>query len=148
VALVRFANLLQSYTGKNQFRDMAGHAMRFLAAPPVVEGLGFDTGGLLIAAREFTGEPAHLTIVGCKDDPKARALFAAALRGASPSARIEWLDEREGPLPGGDVQFPALAEPAAFLCAEGACSMPLTTPEQLAARLASGWKAGSSRVGE
>ncbi len=141
IALVRFANLLHRHTGRADYRDMAGHAMRFLAAPAVVEGFGFDSGGLLLADRELAGEPAHIAIVAGKDDPRALALFATALRGASISAQIEWIDDREAG-PAGGMQVPKLAQPAAFLCAQGSCSMPLETPELLSSRLAALWKAG------
>lgn len=134
-ALVRCASLLHQHTGNEKFRAMAGHAMRFLASPVVVKSQGYSTSGLLLADRALRTEPAHITIVGGKDDAASRALFATALRGLPMSARIEWLDPREGPLPRADVQFPPLPEPAAFLCADGSCSMPMKTPEQLAARL-------------
>ncbi len=140
IAVVRFASLLNRHTSQASFRAMAGHAMRFLAAPAVVEGFGYDTGGLLLADRELAVDPVHITIVGGKSDATAKALFAAALHGSSMSARIEWFDVSEGPLPGGDVEFPKLAQPAAFLCANGRCSMPLTTPAQLASRIATVWK--------
>ncbi len=135
IALVRFANLLHHHTGKASHRAMAGHAMRYLAAPAVVERQGFGTSGILLADRELRTEPAHLTVVGPKDDPAAQKLFAAILRGAPPSARIEWFDPREGPLPRGDVEYPPLKVPAAFVCAGGSCSAPLETPELLARKL-------------
>lgn len=132
IALVRFANLLHAHTGKAAHRAMSGHAMRFLASPTVVERQGYGTSGILLADRELRAEPAHCTIVGGKDDPAARALFAAALRGAPPMARIEWFDGREGPLPRTDVEYPKLEAAAAFLCADGSCSRPMSTPAQLA----------------
>ena len=135
VSVVRFASLLHHHTGKDTFRAMSEHAMRYLAAPVVVETLGYGTSGLLLADRALTVEPAHLTVVGAKDAAAAQALFAAGLRGLPMSARIEWLDDREGPLPRSEVQFPALAEPAAFLCANGSCSLPMRTPDQLAQKL-------------
>ena len=140
IALVRFATLLHHHTGEARTLALAEHAMRFLAAPAVVEGQGYGTGGLLLADRELTAEPAHLTVVGGKGDAAAQKLFATALRGLSLAARIEWLDPSEGPLPRADVPFPQLARPAAFLCAQGRCSAPLQTPEQLAERLAALWK--------
>ena len=135
IALARFANLLHSHTGNAAHRALAEHAMRFLGAPAVVERQGYGTSGLLLADRELRTEPAHLTIVGGKDAPAAQALFATALRGAPAMARIEWLDAREGPLPRADVEYPTLRAPAAFLCADGSCSLPMNTSEQLAQKL-------------
>ncbi len=136
IMLVRFANLLHHHTGDAGQRGLAEHALRYLAAPAVVETLGYGTSGLLLADRELRTEPAHITVVGRKDAPAAQALFAAARRDAPPAARLEWLDAREGPLPRADIPYPELPEPAAFLCAEGRCSRPLQTPAQLTAKLA------------
>jgi uncharacterized protein YyaL (SSP411 family) len=138
IALARFANLLGHYSGQDFARKMAEHAMRFLASPVVVEQQGYGTSGILLADREMRSEPAHFTVVGHKDDPAARALHAAILRGAPPYSRIEWLDPREGPLAHDDVQFPALPQAAAFVCANGSCSLPLMTVEKVAARLEKG----------
>jgi len=135
VALVRFANLLAHHTGKSAYRAMAGHAMRFLAAPTVLKRQGYAVSGILLADGELRAEPTHITIVGTKDDPAARALFAAALRGAPPYTRLEWYDPREGPLPHADVEYPTLPEAAAFLCTNSACSSPVRTPEALARKL-------------
>ena len=136
VALARFANLLGHYTGKDLCRAMAAHAMRYLAAPAIIKSQGFATSGMLLADREMRAEPAHLTIVGGKEDPAARALFESALRGAPDYARIEWFDPKEGPLPNADVQYPELPHAAAFACAAGSCSLPMASPAQLAKRLA------------
>ncbi len=135
IALGRWANLLWRETGDDTWKATAEHAMQFLAAPAVVAGQGFGTSGILLADRELRTEPAHITIVGRKDDAAARALFASALSGAPPYARIEWYDEREGPLRHDDVPYPMLAEAAAFVCAGGTCSTPMKSPEKVAERL-------------
>jgi uncharacterized protein YyaL (SSP411 family) len=135
-AFARLANLLHHLTGKDTRRQAAEHAMQYLASPVIVAQQGYGTGGLLLADRELRTTPAHLTIVGHKDDAAALALFRTALRGAPPSSRIEWLDVREGPLPHNDVPFPKMPQAAAFLCAGGACSMPMGAPEKLAEQLA------------
>jgi uncharacterized protein YyaL (SSP411 family) len=110
--------------------------MQYLASPAVVAQQGYGTSGILLADRELRTEPAHITIVGHKDDAAAQALFRTALKGAPPMSRIEWWDAREGALPNGDVQYPEMPQAAAFVCAGGACSIPMTTPDKLAARLA------------
>jgi len=136
IALARFANLLGDYTGQESWRAMAAHAMRYLAAPAVIKGQGFSTSGILLADRELGAAPAHLTIVGAKQDPAALTLYTLALRGAPGFARIEWFDPKEGPLPNPDVQYPVMPRAAAFVCAAGTCSIPMQTPAQLAKRLA------------
>src|SRR5262249_30126830 len=47
IAMARFANLLQRYTGKSADRELAEQAMRFLATPEVA--MRFETGGVLLA---------------------------------------------------------------------------------------------------
>jgi uncharacterized protein YyaL (SSP411 family) len=131
VGLVRFANLLFYYTGKSDYRKIAEHGMRFLAAPHAADQRGFLVAGVLIADRECNTLPQHLTVVGKKDDPTAQALFAAAIRQPDFYRRVEWLDEREGPLPNPDVEYPSLDRSAAFRCTENSCSAPVYSPEEL-----------------
>ena len=87
--------------------------------------------GALLADRELGREPAHVTIVGAKEDPDARALYAAARTYPTRYLRIEWLDRREGPLPAADVEYPDLPQAAAFACANGACSAPVFTSDEV-----------------
>jgi uncharacterized protein YyaL (SSP411 family) len=124
-AFARLTNLLNHYTGNAKDRARAEHAMRYLAAPGVAERRGFLVGGILLADRELSRPPLHLTIVGSKSDPKARQLFSAALRQSAPYKRVEWWDEKEGPLPNPDVKYPALDRAAAFVCTERSCSAPI-----------------------
>ncbi len=124
-AFARLTNELNFYTGNAADRDRAEHAMHYLAAPGVAARRGFLVGGILLADRELSGPPLHLTIVGAKDDPKARELFAAALRQPAPYKRLEWWDTKEGPLPNPDVEYPTLDRAAAFVCTEKSCSAPI-----------------------
>jgi uncharacterized protein YyaL (SSP411 family) len=122
VAAVRLFNLLARNTGKPAYRADAEHGMRWLIA------LAEDdlvVPGALLADRELGREPAHVTIVGAKDDPAAQALYAAARAYPTRYLRIEWLDRREGTLPNADVDYPDLPQAAAFACANGACSVPV-----------------------
>jgi uncharacterized protein len=128
VAATRFFNLLARNTGKAGFRTAAEHGMRYLIS------LAEDdlvVPGALLADRELAREPAHVTIVGAKDDPAAQALYAAARTYPTRYLRIEWLDRREGPLPAADVDYPEMPEAAAFACANGACSVPVFTPAEV-----------------
>lgn len=125
VAATRFFNLLARNTGRPAFRAAAEHGMRYLIS------LAEDdlvVPGALLADRELAREPAHVTIVGAKDDPAAQALYAAARTYPTRYLRIEWLDRREGPLPAADIDYPEMPEAAAFACANGACSVPVFTP--------------------
>jgi uncharacterized protein YyaL (SSP411 family) len=135
VALSRFANLLARFTGEARYRAMAAHALRWLAAPEVERQRGSFIGGLLLAEVEFSADPLHIAVVGRKDDPVARQLFAAALRAPDTYRLIEWWDRREGPAPRGEDIYPELPRATAFICANGACSSPVFDGPALSARL-------------
>jgi len=134
ITLARTANLLFHYTGNRRFEAMARHAMRYLAAPVLLESRRLLP-GVLITAHELSGEPLHITVVGGRHDLSARALYAEGLRWPALYKRIEWWDRSEGPLPNSDVQYPRLDKAAIFLCTNKTCSLPMYTPEALTKRL-------------
>ena len=132
--VARFMNLLYRYDGKTAFDDLAKHAMRYLAgaAPDLERPLP----GVLLADRQVSTEPTHITIVGHKDDGAARQLFAEARALPSLYERLEWWDTREGPLPNADVDYPTLDKAAAFACNNHICSLPTFTAEDLSTAVA------------
>lgn len=111
VTLARTVNLLFHYTGNARHREMAGHAMRYLAAPALLESRRLLP-GVLITAHELSEEPLHITVVGKRRDASARVLYAEALRWPAVFKRIEWWDRSEGPLPNPDVQYPQIDKAA------------------------------------
>jgi uncharacterized protein len=133
IIAARFLNLLGAYTGKSAYREAADHAMRYLVAPQVAREL--PTGGVLLANLEASAAPLHITIVGPKDSPAARALFTAANAYPGDYKRVEWWDSREGPLPNADVQYPERPEPAAFICTGNSCSSPISKPDDIRPRV-------------
>jgi uncharacterized protein YyaL (SSP411 family) len=137
VTLARFANLLAHYSGRPSDRDIATHAMQYLAAPAVIEGQRSAVAGILLADEELRTVPTHIVIVGAKSDSAARALFTAALRYAPPYKRIEWYDPKEGPLPNADVEYPRLSHAEAFICSSMTCSSPLSSEAAIARKFAS-----------
>jgi uncharacterized protein YyaL (SSP411 family) len=135
IGVVRVANLLWHYTGQTEYREVAEHAMRSVAAPVAADHRGYLVAGILLADHEMTSSPIHITVVGRKDDPKAQALFAAVLRQPATYKRIEWLDDREGALPNPDVGYPTLEKAAAFLCTDQACSAPVFAVDDLIGKI-------------
>ncbi|HEY2124326.1 MAG TPA: DUF255 domain-containing protein [Chthoniobacterales bacterium] len=131
VAFARLTNLLFHYTGDAQDRARAEAAMRYLAVPSVADARGFQVGGILLADRELSGPPLHLTVVGGKKDTAARALFAAAVLQPATYRRIEWWDKAEGPMPNPDVEYPQFDKAAAFVCTDRRCSMPIFDPAKI-----------------
>src|ERR1700677_4071217 len=123
-ALVRVASLMHHYTGDASCQKMATHAMRYLvgfskAAPEQLRP------EILLADREVSAAPVHITIVGGKSDHAAHDLHAAALRYPSDYLQIDWWDRAEGRLPNPEINYPQLDRAAAFACTASACSMPV-----------------------
>jgi uncharacterized protein len=131
--LARFANFLEKYSGMEIYGTMAKHAMQFLSIPFVAGERGFLVGGILLANRELTTPPLHVTVVGSKTDTVASSLFQAALKLPAFYKRVEWWDNQEGALPNGDVEYPVLDGAAAFICTDRSCSPPVFSAEKLAA---------------
>ena len=129
-ALVRLANLMHHYTGDVQYKKMATHGMKYLVAfaKAAPEQLRAD---ILLADRELSNAPIHITIVGHKADPAARDLQSAALRYPSDYLQVDWWDRDEGRLPNPEIQYPQLDRAAAFACTASACSMPVYDAAQI-----------------
>jgi len=104
--------------------------MRYLVTPEVALSRLSDP-GILLAAHELASDPAHLTVVGQRDDPAALSLFRTAMRWPASYKRIEWWDRRDGPLTNADVNYPTLSKAAAYVCTEGRCSRPVVDPAEL-----------------
>lgn len=124
IPLARFANLLHRYTGDARYRAMSDYALRMLVTEQVADSM-ITAPGILLAAFESVNDPLHITIVGAKDDAASIALFQSAIRYAAVYRRIEWWDKREGAMPNPDVRYPQLSKPAAFICTDSTCSLPI-----------------------
>ena len=116
-------------TDETRWREAAeGLSQAFSGAP---EGLGASP--LLLMSADMLERGGSIVVDGPLDDPRAEALAAVALRAPDPSLTVLRLDRRlwpDGP-PRGDL--PQAAEPQAMLCQGQTCSLPVTTPEALAA---------------
>lgn len=132
IEVARFANLLAHTYGDVRFRDMATHAMRFLASDAVTERRRFMLGTVLVA-EDLNREPAHVTIVGAKSDPAAQALHKAALDLPLDYLRVDFWDPSEGAMFNPDIEYPELDQAAAFACANGICSLPVFADTELLA---------------
>lgn len=129
VAVARTMNLIRRNTGDARYGALAEHAARYLAgaAPEMLRPLP----GVLLADRELASDPTHLTVVGHKDDPAAKALFAVARAYPARYKRVEWWDVREGKLPNADVDYPEMDRAAAFACGDRICSLPAFSADEL-----------------
>jgi uncharacterized protein len=132
VQAARFAIRAWRYLGDPKLKELAEHAIRYLASDAIREN-GRNTPGLLIADIELSQEPTHMTIVGHKDDPAAIRLHAAARRYPALNKRLDWWDMREGNLPNADITYPELDQAAAFACSNRLCSLPAFSADELTA---------------
>ena len=132
LSLVRFANLLAHYSGEARHQALAQHAFAYLARDVVALSRLTDA-GILLADDERNADPLHLTVIGDKHDPVARALFDAALRLPGAYKRLDWWDPAEGALPNPDVKYPPVKGAAAFVCTQRRCSLPIREPAELGA---------------
>ncbi len=134
------AGALLSYsalTGSTAYRDAAAGALAAVAgiAPRYPQAAGW---GLAVAEALIAG-PAEIAIIGPADDERTVSLHAAAAFGATPGAVIA-----RGPGGKAEPQLPLLAgrdlvngQPAAFVCRDFTCRLPVTTPPELLAELRS-----------
>ncbi|MEM6497385.1 MAG: hypothetical protein AAF709_11745, partial [Pseudomonadota bacterium] len=148
IQLARLANLLNRTHGAKRFRNVAEHAIRFLASHSVVQQQRFMLGTVL-ADEELGIEPAHITIIGKTEDPAALELHKAAMRLPFVYRRIDRWDPSKGKMPNPDVRYPPMDKAAAFACANQICSLPVFAPEELektVARMMSQRTSRSSQV--
>lgn len=122
---------LHAFTGEARWKERAGGILAALGTPGRLEEQGRWIGDFTSAALEISRDPAHLTIVGARDDGRTRALFAAALADAAPNRVVVLHDPAEGAPRNPDLGFPALGKPAAFLCGQGTCRGPFADPATL-----------------
>ena len=133
VGVARLANLLAHYSGNAAYQAMAEHGVKYLVSLARDDNDRFLAGPLM-ATEEFATEPAHITVLGGKQDAAAQALHLAAIKYPASYRRIEWWDKAEGALPNPDVQYPDLGKPAAFICVNHACSTPIFEPEKISVK--------------
>ncbi len=126
IGVARFGNLLFQHTGEARYQTMSSYAMSYLAHPEVARE--FSPGGVLLADLELAQAVPHLTVVGQKTDPAARALFLAALRYPLAYRRVDWAVPGEKALPYTETEYPTLGRAAIFVCSGTKCSPPTLNP--------------------
>ena len=124
-ALLSYAAL----TGSTEARDQALSALA--AVTPLAEKYAQFAGWGLAVAEAAVAGPVEIAVVGPRADERTVALHRTALRAVSPGAVVTVGE------PGGDA-VPLLAgrelvdgAPAAYVCRDFACRLPVTEPSAL-----------------
>lgn len=129
ITLARHLNLLAHYSAMPRFTIGAEHAMRYLATPALTADISTEA-GILLADYELANPPLHMTVVSSAkattlaDRAQAQALLAVALKHRPAYQRVEWWQQARGPLFDASVVYPALKQPAGFVCTASRCSIP------------------------
>jgi len=126
---------LAALTGSARHRDAASAALAPLRQ--VADRYPQAAGWGLAVAEAFLAGPAEIAVVGPPEDEHTAALHRAALLASPPGAVLAL-----GPGNGAADGIPLLegrtlvnGRPAAYVCRDFACQMPVTTPDELLASL-------------
>jgi uncharacterized protein YyaL (SSP411 family) len=130
------ADALLSYaalTGSQRHLDAAREALTSLG--PIAERFPRHGGSGLSAATALLTGPAEIAVYGPLDDPRTVDLMRTALLASPPGAVIAGGQVAYVPLLEG--RTPVKGAPAAYVCRDFACQLPVTTVADLRAQLAS-----------
>ena len=135
IKLARFLNRISHYSGIESFKAEAKYIMQYLGSETLIKE-GPTEPGVLLLDNELAEDPTHFTIVGSKQDSKAKALYKVALSYPTAYIRVEHYDPKQGKLFNHDVEYPELPRAAAFTCVNHACSLPVYEAAELKENLA------------
>ena len=83
------------------------------------------------ALHRFLYYPVHIVVVGEKSEAAARRLFDRSLAVYAPGKLVRFLDPRVDSLSIGEVNFPKVTGPFAYVCTDRLCSSPIARAEEL-----------------
>ena len=109
-----------------RYREKAEHILQMI----------MDAGSLPVAhaglaLHRFLYYPVHIVVVGEKSDVAARDLFDRSLALYAPGKLVRFLDPRVDSLSIGEVTFPNVTGPFAYVCTDRLCSSPIARAEEL-----------------
>jgi hypothetical protein len=133
---------LYHLTGDTRYRDRAAETIKAFAGDLSRLGTGLAT---LIKAHEMLTRGVDIVIIGTREEPKTEALLSAVRDCSLPLHTLQIFapgkDLPEGHPAAGKTDTKTV--PAAYVCVDNRCSLPLTTPEELMSILLSARADGS-----
>jgi hypothetical protein len=131
---------LHRFTGEERFLSRAKAVMRRFQGNALENPWGFAH--FLLTPLLSLAPPLDITVVGEADSPRSRALLQEAYRRFLPGRRLLLKDPGncaalEALVPAARDYAPVASGPAAYVCHHYSCQAPVSTPEDLAACLAS-----------
>ena len=114
-------------TGKPLYREKARNILQFLVGrtgPMPIAQVGR-------AINRFLQYPVHLVVIGEKSAVDAQSLFFHSLALYVPGKIVRFLDPRVDSLAIGEVTFPKVSAPLAYVCTERLCSSPIARADEL-----------------
>ncbi len=84
-----------------------------------------------LALHRFLYYPVHIVVVGEQSQAEARRLFDRSLALYAPGKVVRFLDPRVDSLSIGEVAFPNVTGPLAYVCTDRLCSSPIARAEEL-----------------
>ncbi len=116
-------------TDEPRWRDAAERLIRAFSGAP--EGIGASP--LLLLAADMLERGGSIVVDGPLEAPLSQALAMVALSAPDPGLSVLRLDRRLWPNGSPRKDLPPASGPAAMLCQGQTCSLPVATPEALAA---------------
>ncbi len=131
-SLLRLAKL----TGNDDYRHQAARIFQLMAAAMAQQPTGF--GRMLTALDDFLAPSQEVAIVGSLDDPRTQALLQEARRHYLPHTVLALKEpDSENPLPLLEGRTLVDGQPAAYVCENYACQLPVTETDAFGQLLAS-----------
>ncbi len=85
-----------------------------------------------LGVDRFHRYPVHIVIIGHKANPETQGLFQEGLRLYAPGKIVRSLDPHKDALKVGEISFPNIGKPTAYICTDKLCSAPVHDPKGLA----------------
>jgi len=131
---------LYYFTENDMYKQAAERTLQYLIGsgaqyPPALGALAVD---------RYLNYPLHIVIVGEKTVNVTTQLWQESLRAYAPGKTVILLDPSTDKLAIGEVSFPKLSEPAAYVCTDLLCSKPIEKPTKLRESLEKFLKATAS----